>query len=104
MSDYGGELVGEIEITDLYEDNEIFLREVRFSIPFEKWSEFEKLQGYREIAAFVEGLRTQYNTAQPPELRWPEETEENSERKAEDAECVSVWDRVRKVFRNRQCR
>lgn len=101
MGDYFGQPIGEIEMIDHYRDNEIYLREIRFSIPIEKWSEFERSQAFRETAAFVKGLETQYSTYEPPVLRWPQETEACAEEGAAPEAVGSVWDRVRRAFRGR---
>lgn len=49
----------EIEVNVLYADNEPFLVEVRFEIPGERWSEFEKSPVYLQLKDYVHSLQTQ---------------------------------------------
>lgn len=50
---------GELEITPWYADNEIFLQELKFSVPASEWSEFQSSQLFSEIKAFVSGIEKQ---------------------------------------------
>ncbi len=46
--------LGSLEVTPVYVDNEIFCREIRFSVPASEWCEFEKSQLYLDLKDFVE--------------------------------------------------
>lgn len=55
--------LGMIEVTSLYADNEMYCREVRFSVPAEKWSEFEKSPMYQQLVEYVRSVGTPDNYA-----------------------------------------
>lgn len=55
----------ECEETIFYSDNKACLAEVRFSVPGELWSEFEKSPAYQGLKAHLDSLRTQYTQRQP---------------------------------------
>lgn len=49
----------ELNVTPYYADDEICFQDVQFSVPGEKWSEFEMLPAYRELTAYLADTRTQ---------------------------------------------
>lgn len=51
---------GEMEITPFYSDNEIYCREVRFSIPEDQWCEFENSDAFRILNVWIEKLKIQH--------------------------------------------
>lgn len=55
----------ECEETVFYSDNKACLVEVRFSIPGELWSEFEKSPAYQGLKAHLDRLRNQDTQRQP---------------------------------------
>lgn len=62
----------EIEITPWYADNEIYAQEVRFSIPYCAWSEFENSTAFQELKEYLENQKTEdMNTyTHEPECKW----------------------------------
>lgn len=69
MGRYFNPPVGELEITPFYSNNEICWEELRFSVPIEKWSEFQNSQLFHDLEAYVADLQTQdtQNTHRTPE-------------------------------------
>lgn len=59
MGRYFNPPVGELEITPFYSNNEICWEELRFSVPIEKWSEFQNSQLFHDLEAYVADLQTQ---------------------------------------------
>lgn len=75
---------GEIEVTAYYADNQMYCREVRFSVPAEVWSEFEGSELYRELKQYLAEVQKKI----PDSNRLPRELparEENLPCKQRDA-------------------
>lgn len=51
---------GLIEVETFYSDNEPCVQELRFSIPSEEWSEFEKSQLCLDLTEYVDKLGIRY--------------------------------------------
>lgn len=68
---------GDMEITEFYADNQPYCREVRFSVPYDEWSEFEKSTFFQELSQYLEDLkkRTQDSNKAHHEPERTEETE-----------------------------
>mgnify|MGYP005758594175 CR=1 FL=1 len=58
---------GELEITPFYSDNEIYCQEVRFSVPYDRWPEFERSPEFQRIKELAAELKAQYKKFQYPE-------------------------------------
>lgn len=56
---YFAENPGKIEVVPWYANNEIFLQEVRFSVPASEWNKFLNSDLYRELESYVDSLGTQ---------------------------------------------
>ncbi len=67
---------GELEITPFYSDNAIYCQEIRFSVPYDQWSEFQRSQTFRGIAEYVDGLQTQYKISAHPAPEHEQEDEQ----------------------------
>ena len=90
---------GDLEITAFFADNEIYCREVRFSIPIEKWSEFESSPMYRELTDYVHALEIPERLPRHHGggLEW--EIDGSSLHSRSPAPRESFWARARKWFR-----
>ena len=68
---------GDMEITEFYADNQPYCREVRFSVPYDEWSEFEGSTFFQELSRYLEDLkkRTQDSNKARHEPERTEETE-----------------------------
>ena len=89
---------GDFEITPFYSDNEIYCREVRFSVPIEKWSEFESSPMYRELVEYIHSQRPRYKEVPRHEDAPEQETERMILRSMSRAPRESFWARVRRLF------
>ena len=54
---------GLIGIETFYSNNEPLAQELRFSVPFAEWSEFENSQLYQLLIEYTDNLQTRYRTA-----------------------------------------
>lgn len=50
---------GKLVIVPWYANNETYLQEVRFSVPFSEWNRFLNSELYRELEKYVDSLKTQ---------------------------------------------
>lgn len=92
---------GDLEITAFYSDNEIYCQEVRFSVPYAQWCEFEMSPEFQKIKEYCDRLKVQYKKFQYPE---PERELEDEQilRRSIQSDCPeSALARVRKWFRKR---
>ena len=89
---------GELEINELYADNEIYCREVRFSVPAEKWCEFEKSQLFADVTDYVRSLQTPDTQQQSCERRRGWESEELRQSSMTQERYGSFWVQVRKAL------
>ena len=48
---------GEIEVTNWHANNEIYCREVRFSVPISKWNEFQNQPFFLALKKYLELLQ-----------------------------------------------
>lgn len=89
---------GELEITPFYSDNEPYCQEVRFSIPYEHWPQFEKTPEFRMIKEYCAALKARYKTSQCHEPEHEPETERTKPRSTPSDRRESFWVRVRGWF------
>lgn len=97
---------GLIEINDYYagEDNAPAVREVKFAIPYGKWSEFVESPICQQLVEYVEGLASQQiqdTHTEPSEQEYISETEELSPHSMPEDHYESFWARVRRLFRGK---
>ena len=102
MGRYFNPPVGELEITTFYSNNEICWEELRFSVPIEKWSEFQNSQLFHDLEAYVADLQTQdtQNTHRTPEHTV--ESEASLPHSMQWDHRESFWDRVSRRFRGKR--
>ena len=83
---------GDMEITDFYADNQPYCREVRFSVPYDEWSEFEGSTFFQELSRYLEDLkkRTRDSNKARHEPERTEETEIKDKRRPWNAIKTSV--------------
>lgn len=72
---------GLIEVETFYSNNKPCVQELRFSIPSEEWSEFEKSQLYLDLTAYVDKLGIQY-------MQTPRHDNEPAEEYGLTARCI----------------
>lgn len=93
---------GELEVTPFSADNEIYCQEIRFSVPYDQWNEFQKSQTFLGIVEYVDGLKAQYKISPHPE---PEREQENEQRLLRSMlldSRESFWALIRNRFRMRK--
>ena len=93
---------GELEITPFSADNEVYCQEVRFSVPYDQWSEFQKSQTFQGIVEYVDGLKTQYKISPHPEPEHEREDEQRLLRSMLPASRESFWALIRNRFQKRK--
>lgn len=59
MSMFFAENPGKLEVVPWYANNEIFLQEIKFSVPASEWNEFRESDLFRELEKYVDNLKTQ---------------------------------------------
>lgn len=90
---------GDIEVTVFYADNKPYCREVRFSIPNDRWIEFETSQTYRQLVDYVRTLQTQRTQTQHHEVEPGAESERLLHHSMRSDRRESFLARVRNRFR-----
>ena len=101
MGDFFNPAPGLIEVSDWYSDNKVCWRELKFSIPIEKWSEFENSQLCRDLVAYVETLRTPDTPCEHPVQQCTQGTAQSAGSSNLPAGCESFLDQVRKALRRK---
>lgn len=91
---------GKLEITPSYADNELYLQELKFSVPASEWSEFQKSQLFRSIVEYVN-----CTCPQTPDMHTencePEyilEIEDLNGSSSQKENFLSFWALIRKLF------
>lgn len=102
MSMYFAEDPGKIEVVPWYAGNEIFLQEIKFSVPASEWNEFRESDLFRHLEEYVDSLRTQDMSIGIHELRDIEGIETSLQNQTNPLYRGSVWARFRKLFRRRK--
>lgn len=102
MSMFFAENPGKIEIVPWYADNEIYLQEVRFSVPASEWNEFQESDLFQELVRYVDSLQTQDTHIDIHEPRYIAEIEASLQNRTSLACRESAWVRVRNLFRRRK--
>lgn len=87
---------GKIEVLPWYADNEIYLQEVRFSVPASEWNEFLKSDLFRELEAYVGSLKTPDMHTGIHEQEYTVEIGELRRNRTYRANHESFWAQVRK--------
>ena len=102
MSMFFAENPGKLDVIPWYEDNEIFLQEVRFSVPASEWNEFQESKLFQDIERYVDSLKTrdmQVDIHKPIDIAAMEWSLQNQK-------CLvhhePFWVRVRNLFRRRK--
>ena len=91
---------GKLEITPSYADNELYLQELKFSVPASEWSEFQKSQLYRSLVEYVNGVCPQIQDMRtencaPEYILEIEDLNGSSSRKASFLSLLAL---IRKLF------
>ena len=87
---------GRLEAVPWYANNEIYLREVRLSVPSSEWTEFLNSELFRELEQYVDSLETQDTHNDPREkIRISENGELKQNRTSRDIP-VSFWALIRR--------
>ena len=102
MSMFFAENPGNLEIVPWYADNEIYLQEVRFSVPASEWNEFQESDLFQELVRYVDSIRTQDTHTDIHEAQYIEESEASLQNQVNLVCRESVWVRVRNLFHRRK--
>lgn len=89
---------GLIEIETFYSNNEPFAQELRFSVPFAEWSEFENSQLYQLLIEYTDNLQTRYRTVPRRGDEYVSGSEPTPRYSMQVAYPEPFWARVRKLF------
>lgn len=92
---------GLIEIETFYSDNEPYAQELRFSVPFAEWSEFEESPAYQHLMDYTDSLQTRYKTAPRRAEEYVSGNEPTPRYSIPVAYPEPFWTRVRRWFRDR---
>ena len=93
---------GKPEIVPWYADNEIYLQEVKFSVPASEWNEFQESDLFQELVRYVDSRQTQDTHIDIHEPRYIAEIEASLQNRTSLVCHESVWVRVRNLFRRRK--
>lgn len=93
---------GEMEINTFYSDNVPYCQEVRFSVPYDQWSEFEKSHEFQNLKEYCDQLKSRYKNSQCPDYGHEQENELTQLHSMNMVRCESFWVRVRKLFQKRK--
>lgn len=96
MSKYFAENPGKIEVLPWYANNEICLREVRFSVPASEWNEFLKSDLFRQLEEYVDSLKTPDMHTDIHEQEYTAGIEESRQNRTYRVTHESFWAQVRK--------
>lgn len=96
MSMYFASNLGKLDILTWYANNEIYLQEVRFSVPASEWSEFLKSDLFRQLEEYVDSLKIPDMHTDIHEQEYIEEIEELRQIRTYRVTHESFWVRVRK--------
>ena len=89
---------GLIGIETFYSNNEPLAQELRFSVPFAEWSEFENSQLYQLLIEYTDNLQTRYRTAPHRGDEYVSGSEPTPRYSTQEAYPEPFWVRVRRVF------
>lgn len=92
---------GELETNVYYSDNEPYCQDIRFSVPYEQWSEFENSQLFRDITTYVESVRIPDKECTNHVQECTQETEALMQSSSLQDCRVSFWARARNAFRRK---
>lgn len=96
MSMYFASNPGKLDILPWYANNEIYLREVRFSVPDSEWNEFLKSDLFRQLEEYVDSLKTPDMHTDIHEKGYRAEIEGLRQNRTYRVTHESFWVRVRK--------
>ena len=102
MSMFFAENPGKLEIVPWYADNEIYLQEVRFSVPASEWNEFQESDLFQKLVRYVDSLQTQDMHIDIHEPQCIAENEALLQNQTSLVCRESVWVRARNLFRRRK--
>lgn len=101
MGSYFETPFGLIAIETFYSNNRPLAQELRFSVPFDEWSEFEGSQLYQLLMEYTDELQTRYKT-DPHRMGECVPGNEPTPRYSMMGEYREpFWARVRRWFRDR---